>query len=404
MNTWLIVFQKELKNILKHFQTHRRWLVSLSVPFLLFWVLFTFTGRFIDQQLKASSEQKYKIAFIHHNNAQELQEKLKNNLTLEIKEGIAEDSLAAWVEKDSIQAALVLPKDFDALLVQRKTADVRLIQKTSNLGGVAGELREALKYYEQDLVRKNLDSLNLSSGIANPIELNLESTEGIGAQMEMAGKLLQLAVSNLLALFIILFSLWASKHTAIYLFTHEVSERTLERLLSATPNRFGIWLGKVFALGKVACVAAWLALLGFYLSTKMPYADMGKALVEIMVSTLSSGKLLKITLLAIPTSLFLSLCWTLFATATRTPYQATQLGFFFYILITVLTAVFINLQLSNSGILLYLPIANTVALIQNVINETVSIADYIVFLGVYLVGMAALAWCSFRLFLRGVNK
>ena len=130
MNTKNIItiWKKEIKDTVRD----RRTLISMVlIPILLLPVIMIGMFKLIDSQTKSQEEKTVKVAIANKEAAPQIADAITKNGKVEIVP-VAGDMEAA-VAKEEVDAAVVIPADFQNLVASQKPAELELISKSTNL-------------------------------------------------------------------------------------------------------------------------------------------------------------------------------------------------------------------------------------------------------------------------------
>jgi hypothetical protein len=214
----------EAKLILKKPQS---WILVFSaflIPFALFYLLFSYSGKMIEEQIDGISKRKYKIAWIGSDNqATDLKKKMKIHLQLNLIENMDELQAMEAVKKDSIALAIVFDENFDSSIAQKKTADIKLIFKGENRG--LSIVEKLIKNYKNEIIKKNLAEINVPEGLVIPIELTERDMTNNQEMIDNVYKIINNSLALILSILFLIFGFWGSRYASKTFINHEIENQ-----------------------------------------------------------------------------------------------------------------------------------------------------------------------------------
>lgn len=193
------------------------------------------------------------------------------------------------VQSGDVQAALELPAALPKMAGEGSAA-IKVFSKSSDQraqSGAAQKVRDALRAYNDDLVRNRLRALNFDSTFLTPIRT--ETVDAATAQERSGGFL-----GFIIPYFLLQFILAGAMATAIDSTAGEKERGTLEVLLVSPVRRSEVVVGKLLATTLFAILSAVFGVLGFALSGPLarlllPPRDVADAFTTALGGTLSIG-------------------------------------------------------------------------------------------------------------------
>lgn len=270
-NVW-IIFRKEFLDILRD----RRTLMSMILlPMLVVPLLMIGIGGMVSSQMNKMKEKRSPVALLGSRWAPVLLDSLKQAKGLQIIPDVKDTSTAVSLLQDkSIQAAVVVPENFEAVLQSPNQADdslqIRIIFDQSNLESemVKGKVKDALENYRQGMIQAELHRRQLPHSVVEPFYIrddNRASPEKVaGASMGM-----------LLPYMIILMIMVSCQYPAIDMTAGEKERGTMETLLVSPASRLEIVLGKFLTTMVAGLVSGSLSMTSMLISMSMGFTAFG---------------------------------------------------------------------------------------------------------------------------------
>ncbi|MFA7170011.1 MAG: ABC transporter permease [Candidatus Paceibacterota bacterium] len=250
------IWKKEVRDTVRD----RRTLFSMILmPMLLMPVMIFGMFKFIETQTNNQSEQVAKVAISGGQYSPELDSEIGNVKNIEIVE-IDKDPKVA-VADGEIDAAMIIPQDFQKKLENEEAANVALIMKSTNTKSqnVVATLSGVVGKFNADLLQERFADQKINPAILSNVVM---VPEDVATQKELGGFILGL----LIPLFIVMWSVVGGQYTAIDVSAGEKERKTLEALLLAPVKRIDIVFGKFLAVSTVALVSIITAIGSLYVS------------------------------------------------------------------------------------------------------------------------------------------
>jgi len=265
MNRFMTIFRKEFTDTIRD---RRTLFVMVVFPLVLIPLLMTIVMNMQMSSMKKAEEKVLRVALIGNGNAQGLVEALGARADLHLVTDIPADSVAASLGRDSIDAAVVIDRDFDAAVARMAVGTVRLYYRSSDdYDMVKRRLTEIIGRYEKGIVASRFAALHLDERIVNPV--NVEEHD-ITSMKERIGK----TVGGMVPYLFVIFCFMGAMYPAIDLAAGEKERGTMETLLTAPVSRFQILLGKFAVVVLTGILSAGVSILGILVAlrgaSKMP--------------------------------------------------------------------------------------------------------------------------------------
>ncbi|MCY0987345.1 ABC transporter permease subunit [Nannocystis sp. ILAH1] len=290
-----VVFRKELRDTLRD----RRTLVAMVVvPLLLFPLLMVGMAKFSQSRAAEARDKTLAVAVADAEASSGLAEFLRQEPGLEISEVQDVTALPERVRTEELDAAIVIPAGYGALLASYYPAPLQLLHKSSDDFDIPRtRLEQALGRFEQKLLDERLRSFGVEPRVLDP--LDIQRTDVVSSR-ELFGKLL----GGLLPYMFIIFCFTGGMYPAIDLAAGEKERGTLETLLSSPASRLQIALGKFAVVTLTGFTSALLATVGMYVSVAQGVEGIPPAVLSAIQSVLAPGTIALVLALLLPLSVF----------------------------------------------------------------------------------------------------
>ena len=367
MRDLFIIIKKELSELLRDRKTIVN---SIVLPTLLVPVLIFGSIKVTEMIQKSEQKKSIKIGLV---NAPEDFKKIVANDTLNKVTTYNETSIdyKALIDDNTIQTAIVFPKDWRTQMDSLTTAEVQIYRNGSK-DNVNNRVSSMLTLYASVLKEQRISTLNISTEKLTPIR---ENHIEVGEQKELIGKRIGGFIPYLFIL-----TMWGGcLLAAIDLVTGEKERKTIETTLSLPISKFTVLLGKAMVASILGFIPAVLNLVGLIVGLKFidGIPDMIKLAINEMLNFQSVSMIL---LLLIPFSLFLSgFIISLVAGATTfKEAQSKATPIIMLIIIPLVLAMMPNIELSWSTVLI--PVLNIGLGVKEIMAGTIDMLQYAIIL------------------------
>ncbi|WP_434418582.1 ABC transporter permease [Nannocystis pusilla] len=289
-----VVFRKELRDTLRD----RRTLVAMVVvPLLLFPLLMVGMAKFSQSRAAEARDKTLAVAVADAEASSGLADFLRQEPGLEISEVQDVTALPERVRTEELDAAIVIPAGYGALLASYYPAPLQLLHKSSDDFDIPRtRLEQALGRFEQKLLDERLRSFGVEPRVLDPIDI--QRTDVVSSR-ELFGKLL----GGLLPYMFIIFCFTGGMYPAIDLAAGEKERGTLETLLSSPASRLQIAFGKFAVVTLTGFTSALLATVGMYVSVQSVTGIPAPVLAAVQ-SVLAPSTIALVLALLLPLSVF----------------------------------------------------------------------------------------------------
>ncbi len=268
----ITIFKKEITDTIRD---RRSLMAMIIIPALLMPLLIVGGAKFIDYQIKKAQKQTVKIAISGENFSPDLAQIIKKQEKVEIiktdpstgsiyppqaSSGQA-DTLKQAIDKEQIDAALIIPENFSEKIDKMKTAEITIITKstlekssiaTQKISAALAEFNKQTR--EQRFIKLKINSDTLNEAIAVP--------EDIATKKEKGG----FGLGFILPFLIVIWSITGGQNTAVDASAGEKERKTLEALLLTPVKRFDIVMGKFLAVATASITSTAIALASLYIT------------------------------------------------------------------------------------------------------------------------------------------
>lgn len=292
MNHILIIFKKEIKDVLRD----RRTLLTMIIfPLLIVPSILSVVMSFEASHTEKAMYKELKIGIVDNGNGQAFKQILKFTTDFKIID-IAEKDIKALVKGDDLDAGLVFSTTFDAAITDNRTAKVEYYFSSTDTEVLQERVRTAIHQYEENLMKDRLEELNLRSEVMNPI---MVIEKDIAGKEQTIGR----RIGSLLPYIFVLFCMMGAMYPTIDLFTGEKERDTIETILTVPTDRLQILLGKMGVVVVSGVISGLMAIIGLYLALRFN-PDAPETLKNIINNFLQPQPMVLIVLLLIPLTIF----------------------------------------------------------------------------------------------------
>lgn len=361
MKTILIIFKKELKDMLRD---RRTLLVMIVIPLLLFPLLLSITSKIMFKQRQDAAVKVLSMGLITHGNAADFRQKLFDNKSFKLIENIGEDEIKERIRTGYMDFGLVFAPDFDQAVVQNRQGNVRFYLKSSRETELTSRrIEKLLDAFESQLISARFQRLKIDQSITRAISVERRD---IATAQEKIGE----AIGGLLPYLFVLFCFMGAMYPAIDLGAGEKERGTIETLLTSPARRLQIVLGKfgvVFLTG-IGSVA--ISFVGLYLAVRS-VKEIPDELFQLLIGILSFQTIILMLSLVVPLTIFFAgilLSLSIFAHTFKEA-QSIITPLNLVVIIPVFIGIFPGIKLD--GITALIPILNVSLATREIISGTI---------------------------------
>ena len=385
MKNFFTVFIKEIIDSLRD---RRTLITSVLMPILLMPAILIGSIKFQEAQIKKSEE---KLALVAVENSQAFPT-LVSFLEKQPKITITEvQDYAKALDSGEINIYLRPESDFEKLIKEKKSADIRVVQKSSNLELQTDNAKvlTILQIFNQTIAYQRLQALGQDPKILtaiNPVSVDIATAE------ERGGFFLGL----LLPMFIVLFAIVGGMYIAIDVSAGEKERKTLEALILTPVSRLKIVTGKFLAVAVAASTSIILSLVSLYAAFKFFPPNFGTTEVVINLTPGSIGVMLGIGIILAIMFSGLLLSVAIFAKSYK---EAQNYITPFYLLAVLPVAIFAQIPGFKPGLGMFLiPGVNAVFVFKEVLIKVFNPAHILITLVSLLIYSAIAIFVASRIY------
>ena len=263
----ITIWKKELKDTVRD----RRTLFSMVIiPILLMPVIIIGMFKLIESQEKSQGEKTVKVAIANEAAAPSIVAAITQQGKIEIVK--VDGDLKTAVAEEKVDAAIVIPADFQTSIAAQKPAELELIGKSTNLNSanVAAIVSVAVNDYNKRLLKERFSAQSINPEILSGVTI---VNSDAATSKETSGYIL----GFMIPIFIVIYSIAGGQYTAIDVSAGEKERKTLEALFLTPAKRMEIVLGKFLAVATVSLTSIVLAIGSLYV-TFVYVSGMGSAM------------------------------------------------------------------------------------------------------------------------------
>jgi len=294
MNRFVTIFRKEFTDTIRD---RRTLFVMVVFPLVLVPLLMTVVTNMQMSSMKKAEEKVLRVALVPNGNAPGLVEALSARSGLRLVTGVSADSVEAFIARDSIDAGIVIDREFDAALARMGSGTVRLYYRSSDdYDMVKRRLTEVIGGFEKKIVADRFAALHIDARIVNPVVVE---EHDIASMKEKLGK----TVGGMVPYLFVIFCFMGSMYPAIDLAAGEKERGTMETLLTAPVSRFQILLGKFAVVVLTGILSACVSILGVLVALRR-MSQMPPELMSAFMGILDIQTVLLVLSLLVPLTVF----------------------------------------------------------------------------------------------------
>jgi sodium transport system permease protein len=286
-----------LKELLDTMRDRRTLFVMVVFPLLLFPVLLTAISAVQTTQIKKAEDKVLRVGLILNGNATELRSLLAGRDGFRVIEGIQPDSVRPFLERDSLDAAIIVTGDFDRTVGAGGRGSLTLAYRFTDEYSIAERrVKQCLETFEKGLVEKRFAAMGVTPDIVDAVAVQ---EQDITPMKEKLGR----TIGGLLPYLFVIFCFMGSMYPAIDLAAGEKERGTIETLLTAPVSRFQILLGKFGVVVLTGLFSAAVSMLGLYVAVS-GNSDVPEEMLGAVTSILDPGAIALVLSLLLPLAVF----------------------------------------------------------------------------------------------------
>jgi sodium transport system permease protein len=390
MNHFRTIFRKEFTDTIRD---RRTLFVMVIFPLLLVPLLLTVVTRMQSSSMKKAGEKTIRVGLVTNGNAAGLADDLLQARGLRLVEGVPADSATSFIMSDSLDAVIVVAKDFDATVGAMGAGGIALYYKSSeDYDIVKRRVGAVLDGFEKHLTSERFKKLNLSESIVHTVAL---AEHDVASTKEKIGK----AIGGMVPYFFVIFCFMGSMYPAIDLAAGEKERGTMETLLTAPVSRFQILMGKFAVVVVTGVVSAGISMLGIYVAVRQ-VKEIPPELMSTIMSILDVQTILLVLSLLLPLTAFFAaflLSLSIFAKSYKEA-QSLISPLTIVIILPVLVGIMPGVELTTTTALI--PVLNVSLATKEIIAGTIKVPLLLEVYGALLVLAGLSMWGCTKWFQR----
>jgi len=294
MNHFTTIFRKEFTDTIRD---RRTLFVMIIFPLLLVPLLLTVVAKLQSSSMQKAEERIIRVGLVTNGNALDFPKDLMQSGGLRTIEGIPADSAQAFINRDSLDAFIVVARNFDIEVRQMRAGTISLYYKSSeDYDMVKRRLTTVIERFERSLMSARFKKLNLDESIVHAVQLEQHD---VASAKERFGK----AIGGMVPYFFVIFCFLGAMYPAIDLAAGEKERGTMETLLTAPVSRFQILLGKFAVVVLAGILSAVVSLLGVYVAVTQ-IEEIPPELMQLIMSILDVQTIVLVFSLLLPLTVF----------------------------------------------------------------------------------------------------
>ncbi len=294
MKHFLTIFRKEFTDSVRD----RRTLFMMVIfPLILFPLLMTVFTRVQLSQMRKAEEKVIRLSLVNEQDAPGLAELAITIPGLLLVPPVPADSAASLIQRDSLDAVIVVAPDFREQVDAMKTGALTLIFKSSEDYAIAKRrLHDVIDRYEKQLVERRFAALKIDRSVVSAVNVQ---EKDIATVKEKVGR----SIGGFIPYLFVIFCFMGSMYPAIDLAAGEKERGTIETLLTAPVNRFTILLGKFAVVVLAGLLSAAVSMAGLYLALRQ-VKEMPQEMLQAVQGILDVQSVLLTLSLLLPLTIF----------------------------------------------------------------------------------------------------
>lgn len=294
MNHFTTIFRKEFTDTIRD---RRTLFVMIIFPLLLVPLLLTVVAKLQTSSMQQAEERIIRVGLVTNGNALDFPKDLMQSGGLRTIEGIPADSAQAFINRDSLDAFIVVARNFDVEVRQMRAGTISLYYKSSeDYDMVKRRLTTVIERFERSLMSARFKKLNLDESIVHAVQLEQHD---VASAKERFGK----TIGGMIPYFFVLFCFLGAMYPAIDLAAGEKERGTMETLLTAPVSRFQILLGKFAVVVLAGILSAVVSLLGVYVAVTQ-IEEIPPELMQLIMGILDVQTIVLVFSLLLPLTVF----------------------------------------------------------------------------------------------------
>ena len=361
MSAILAIFKKEIKR----FFTDKRLLLSLLLPGLIIYFVYSIMGSFMGDMLSPTGVTYEVLVYNQPASLNAINETEELDISLTNKTGEVSNQDIESLKNDEISLIIVYETDFDSKIANGKTPKVSMHFLSSSINSST-----VYSYY----------SSMLSTFAVKDVNYILDASIDYATSEDMSGMILGMLMPFLLVVLLVTGCLAVSSESI----AGEKERGTMATLLVTPVKREYIAMGKILALSVVSIMSATSSFLGVLLSIpKLMGGAMGE---NLSFATLTVGNYLAIFAIVLGLVLLFNMILSIISCYAKSVKEASQLATPVLLLVIVMAVpTLVSMGEIVTNPLLYLiPIYNALQCLTGLFGGTFSLLNFLITIGANL--------------------
>ena len=361
MSAILAIFKKEIKR----FFTDKRLLLSLLLPGLIIYFVYSIMGSFMGDMLSPTGVTYEVLVYNQPASLNAINETEELDISLTNKTGEVSNQDIESLKNDEISLIIVYETDFDSKIANGKTPKVSMHFLSSSINSST-----VYSYY----------SSMLSAFAVKDVNYIIDASIDYATSEDMSGMILGMLMPFLLVVLLVTGCLAVSSESI----AGEKERGTMATLLVTPVKREYIAMGKILALSVVSIMSATSSFLGVLLSIpKLMGGAMGE---NLSVATLTVGNYLAIFAIVLGLVLLFNMILSIISCYAKSVKEASQLATPVLLLVIVMAVpTLVSMGDIVTNPLLYLiPIYNALQCLTGLFGGTFSLLNFLITIGANL--------------------
>ena len=361
MSAILAIFKKEIKR----FFTDKRLLLSLLLPGLVIYFVYSIMGSFMGDMLSPTGVTYEVLVYNQPASLNAINETEELDISLTNKTGEVSNQDIESLKNDEISLIIVYETDFDSKIANGKTPKVSMHFLSSSINSST-----VYSYY----------SSMLSTFAVKDVNYILDASIDYATSEDMSGMILGMLMPFLLVVLLVTGCLAVSSESI----AGEKERGTMATLLVTPVKREYIAMGKILALSVVSIMSATSSFLGVLLS--IPKLMSGAIGENLSVATLTVGNYLAIFAIVLGLVLLFNMILSIISCYAKSVKEASQLATPVLLLVIVMAVpTLVSMGEIVTNPLLYLiPIYNALQCLTGLFGGTFSLLNFLITIGANL--------------------
>jgi sodium transport system permease protein len=294
MKHFRTIFRKELIDTIRD---KRTLFFMIVFPLLLVPLILTVIAQVQISSIQKAEEKILRLGIVTNGNASALAHELGQARNVRLIDGIAEDSAEALINRDSLDAIIVVSRNFDNDVEELHSGVIRLYYKSSDdYDMVKRRVSAIVGHFEKSLMSLRFERLKLDKGVTDAVQLE---EHDVASAKERFGK----GAGGMLPYFFVIFCFMGEMYPAIDLAAGEKERGTIETLLTAPVSRFQILMGKFAVVVLAGILSALASLTGLFIAVRQIH-EIPPDIVQLVLSILDARTIILVISLLLPLTVF----------------------------------------------------------------------------------------------------